>query len=124
MTRDSTVSPSLQTSLVGSVIHMLFAFEQPFHDGCAPRYLGGFVREPLCKIDVILLHDVEHRFFGAIAMVSGEQPVHRSDFFFGHGLLRPCPCPNGIFTPLGVFRKRNTIASGLLMFSLCSSLCS
>jgi hypothetical protein len=73
MTRDYiTVSQSILASLVSIAICLLFAFQQAFHDCCTPRYLGGLVREPLRKISVILLHNVEHRFLGTIAMVSGK----------------------------------------------------
>jgi hypothetical protein len=38
----------------------------------APWYLRGLVRKPLSKIGMIRLHDVEHCFFGEIAMVLGK----------------------------------------------------
>jgi hypothetical protein len=60
------------TSFVERVFYLLFALKQAFHDGYTSRYLGGLVREPLCKIEVVLLHDVEHRFLGEIAVVSGQ----------------------------------------------------
>jgi hypothetical protein len=45
----------VRASLVGSVISLLLASEHAFHDCCTPGYLGGFVREPLRKIDVARL---------------------------------------------------------------------
>jgi hypothetical protein len=40
-----------------------------FQDRCAPWYQGGLIRKPLRKISAILLHDVERRFLGELAMV-------------------------------------------------------
>src|SRR5258708_83258 len=48
---------------------LLFAFAKAFQDRRAPWYQRGLIRKPLRKIGVILLHDVEHRFLGEIAMV-------------------------------------------------------
>jgi len=58
-------------SFVDSAIlrFLLFAFAKAFQDRRAPWYQGGLIRKPLRKIGVILLHDVEHRFLGEIAMV-------------------------------------------------------
>jgi hypothetical protein len=77
--------PASMTSLVESVFYLLFAFKQAFHDRCAPRYLGSLVREILRKSEMVLLHDVEYRFFREIAVVSGKEAVHVSDLFIGHG---------------------------------------
>jgi hypothetical protein len=43
-----------------------------FQDLRAPWYLCGLSRKSLRKIGVILLHDVEHCFLGASAMVLGK----------------------------------------------------
>jgi len=43
-----------------------------FQDRRAPWYLRGFIRKPLSKIGVTLLHDVERCFLGEIAMVFGK----------------------------------------------------
>jgi hypothetical protein len=64
----------------------LFAFTKTFQDCRAPRYQRGLIRKPLRKIGVILLHDVERRFLGELAMVLGKQPVHGCELFIGHGL--------------------------------------
>jgi hypothetical protein len=55
-------------------------------DRRASWYLRGLIRKPLRKIGVIVLHDVEHRLPGEIAMVFGKQPVHVCELFGGHGL--------------------------------------
>jgi hypothetical protein len=60
------------TSFVDGVSYLLFAFKQARHGCRTPRYLGGLIREPLRKIEVILLHDVKHRFLGKIAMVGSQ----------------------------------------------------
>jgi hypothetical protein len=61
----------------------------PLRPFCAARrsswYQRGLIREPLRKIRVILLHDVEHRFPGERAMVLGKEPVHLYELFIGHG---------------------------------------
>ena len=49
---------------------LLFAFVKAFQDRRAPWYQRGLIRKPLRKIGVILLHHVERRFLGEIAMVS------------------------------------------------------
>jgi hypothetical protein len=64
---------------------LLLAFVKALHDRRSPWYLRGLIREPLRKVGVILLHDVEHRFLGEPAMVFGQQPVHVSELFVGHG---------------------------------------
>jgi hypothetical protein len=48
---------------------LLFAFMKAFQDRRAPRYLRSLIRQPLREIGMIMLHDVERRFHGAIAMV-------------------------------------------------------
>jgi hypothetical protein len=50
----------------------LLAFVKAFHDRRAPWYQRGLIRKPLRKIGVILLHDVEQRFRGELAMVLGK----------------------------------------------------
>ena len=51
---------------------LLFTVAEAFGDGRAPRYQRGLIRKPLCEIGVILLHDVEHRFIGELAMMLGK----------------------------------------------------
>jgi len=48
---------------------LLLALMKAFQDRCAPWYQRGIIRKPLRKISVILLHDVERRFLGELAMV-------------------------------------------------------
>jgi len=64
---------------------LLLAFVQALHNRRSPWYQRGFVREPLGKIGVILLHDVEHRFLGEPAMVFGKESVDVFELFVGHG---------------------------------------
>jgi hypothetical protein len=64
---------------------LLLAFVKALHNRRSPWYLRGLIREPLRQIGVVLLHDVEHRFLGEPAMVFGQQPVHVSELFVGHG---------------------------------------
>jgi len=51
---------------------LLLAFVKALHNRRSPWYLRGLIREPLRKIGVVLLHDVEHRFLGESAMVLGK----------------------------------------------------
>ena len=62
------------TSFVGHrhLRFLLLAFVKAFHDRRAPWYQRGLIRKPLRKIGVILLHDVEQRFRGELAMVLGK----------------------------------------------------
>ena len=53
-------------------LFLLFAFMQAVQDSRAPWYQRGLIRKPLCKIGVILLHDVERCFVDEIAMVLGK----------------------------------------------------
>jgi hypothetical protein len=48
---------------------LLFAFMKAFQDRRAPWYLRSLIRQPLREIGMIMLHDVERRFHGEIAMV-------------------------------------------------------
>ena len=61
----------LQRSLA-AVLFLLLAFVKALHDRRSPWYQHGLIRKPLCKIGVILLHDVEHGFLGEPAMVLGK----------------------------------------------------
>jgi hypothetical protein len=67
------------------VLNLLFAFVKALHNRRSPGYQRGLVREPLGKIRVILLHDVEHGFAGELAMVLGKPSVHVCELFVGHG---------------------------------------
>jgi hypothetical protein len=53
----------------------------------------GLIGEPLRKIGVILLHDVEHCFLGERAMVLGKKPVHVYEFVVGHGYRASAAIP-------------------------------
>jgi hypothetical protein len=61
------------------------AFAKALRNLRSPWYQRSLIREPLRKIKVILLHDVEHHFLGEPAMVLGKKPVHVSELFVGHG---------------------------------------
>jgi hypothetical protein len=64
-----------ETSFVGVAIFrflLLLAFVKAFHDRRAPWYQRGLILKPLRKIGVILLHDVEQRFRGELAVVFGK----------------------------------------------------
>jgi hypothetical protein len=63
-----------ETSFVDvAIFHfLLLAFVKAFHDRRAPWYQRGLIRKPLRKIGVILLHYVEQRFRGKLAMVLGK----------------------------------------------------
>jgi hypothetical protein len=62
----------------------LLALAQPLRDRGSPWYQRSFIGEPLREIGVILLHDVEHRFLGELAVVVGQEFVHVSELFFVH----------------------------------------
>ena len=55
-----------------AILRPLFAFVKAFQDRRAPWYERGLICKPLRKIGVILLHDVEYRFLGELAMVLGK----------------------------------------------------
>jgi hypothetical protein len=63
----------------------LLAFVKALRNRRSSWYQRGLIREPLRKIGVILLHDVEHRFPGEHAMVLGKEPVHLYELIIGHG---------------------------------------
>jgi hypothetical protein len=46
------------------VLFLLFALVKTLRNRRSPWYQRGLIRKPLCKIGVILLHDVERRFLG------------------------------------------------------------
>jgi hypothetical protein len=48
---------------------LLFAFMKPFPDRRASWYLRSLIGQPLREIGMIMLHDIERRFHGEIAMV-------------------------------------------------------
>ena len=51
---------------------LLFTVAETFGDRRPLRYQRGLICKPPCEIGVILLHDVEHRFLGEIAMMLGK----------------------------------------------------
>jgi hypothetical protein len=83
---------------------LLLAFVKALHNRGSPWYLRGLIREPLRKIGVVLLHDIEHRLLGELAMVLGKQSVHVCELFVGHGVsgLRRNP---GIYRNLLIQRQ-------------------
>jgi hypothetical protein len=93
----------------------LLAIAKALRDRRTPRYQRGLIREPLRKIGVILLYDVEDRFLGKPSMILGKESVHVSELFVVHGfrasaaiqkiyrnLLIPCQ----LSTRLVTFRER------------------
>jgi hypothetical protein len=50
---------------------LLFAFVKAFQNRRPPGYLGSLIRKSPRKIDVILLHNVEHCCLGELAMALG-----------------------------------------------------
>lgn len=64
---------------------LLLALAQPLRDRRSPVDQRGFIREPLRKVRVILLHDVEHRILGEAAVVLGEEFVQVGEFVVIHG---------------------------------------
>ncbi|XSC46347.1 hypothetical protein ACF1BQ_010995 [Bradyrhizobium sp. RDT10] len=72
-------------SLFVVLYYSLLAFAQALGDRRTPGYQRGFIREPLRKIGVILLHDVEDRFLGEPAMIFGKESVQVSQLFVVHG---------------------------------------
>jgi hypothetical protein len=64
---------SFPAVVFAAVLHsLLFTVAEAFGDRRAPGYQRGLIRKPPRKIKVILLHDVEHRFLGEIAMMLGK----------------------------------------------------
>jgi hypothetical protein len=59
---------------------------EPFQDPRSPWYLNGLIHQPLSEIDVILLHQIEHRILGDPAMVLGKKSMHSGKLFIGHSL--------------------------------------
>ena len=62
----------IESGSLAIVLYLLLAFVKALHNRGSPWYLRGLIREPLRKIGVVLLHDVEHRFLGESAMVLGK----------------------------------------------------
>jgi hypothetical protein len=52
--------------------NLLFALMKPLRYRPSPWYQHGLIRKALPKVSVILLHDVENSFLGALSMVLGE----------------------------------------------------
>jgi hypothetical protein len=69
---------------------LLFALMKAFQDRRAPWYQRGLIRNPLRKISVIMLHDVERR-IGRPSQQCGfiEQPIHSGLFESGPEFPRP-----------------------------------
>jgi hypothetical protein len=57
---------------IAILLFLLFAFVKAFQDRRAPWNLRGLIRKPLREIGVILLHDVERRLLGELAVVLGK----------------------------------------------------
>src|SRR5437899_5671838 len=76
------------------VPYALLAFAQTLRNCRSSWYQRGLIREPLREIGVILLHDVEHRFLGELAMVLGKKSVQVSELFVIHGHRTSAAMPN------------------------------
>ena len=63
---------------------LLLALVKALNNRGSPWYQRGLIREPLRKIGVVLLHDVEQRFPGEPAMELGQEFVHVCEFFVGN----------------------------------------
>ncbi|QHO77488.1 hypothetical protein ACH79_37510 [Bradyrhizobium sp. CCBAU 051011] len=63
---------------------LLLTLAQPLRDRGSSRDQRGLVGEPLGKVGVILLHDIEHGFPGEPAVVLGQESVQVSEFFVVH----------------------------------------
>jgi hypothetical protein len=64
---------------------LLLAFVEALNNRRSPWYQRSLIREPLGKIGVVLLHDIENRFAGEPAMELGKVSVHVCELFVGHG---------------------------------------
>jgi hypothetical protein len=64
----------------------------------SPWYQRGLIREPLGKIGMVLLHDIERRFPGEPAMELGKVSVHVCELFVGHGPRASAAMPEYIAT--------------------------
>jgi hypothetical protein len=71
--------------LLAFLTFLLLALVKALHNRRSPWYQRGFIREPLGKIEMVLLHDVERRFPGEPAMKLGKESVHFGELFVGHG---------------------------------------
>jgi hypothetical protein len=72
-------------SLVLLLYDAFLALAKALRDRRTPRDQRGFVREPLRKVGVILLYDVEYRFLGKLSMILGKEFVQVSELFIVHG---------------------------------------
>ncbi|MBR1124089.1 hypothetical protein JQ628_21345 [Bradyrhizobium lablabi] len=70
--------------LLAVVLYLLLAFVKALRNRRSPWYQRGLIREPLGKIGVVLLHDVERGFPGEPAMELGKESVHFCELFVGH----------------------------------------
>jgi hypothetical protein len=67
------------------VLLLLLAIAKALRDRRAPWDQRGLIREPLRKVGVILLDDVEHGFLGKPSMILGKESVQVSELFVVHG---------------------------------------
>src|SRR6267378_811936 len=63
--------------------YLFFAFMKARERHRATWNLRRLIGKPLRKIGVIIVHNVEPRFFGKLSMVFGEHAVHLGDLFMG-----------------------------------------
>src|SRR3954452_751235 len=59
---------------------------ETFQNLRSPWNLNGFIHQPLSEINMILLHQVEYRLLGDLAMVLGKKSMHGGKLFIGHSL--------------------------------------
>jgi hypothetical protein len=94
--RNPTVStvhvPAAALSLLIVLYDSLLAVAQALRDRGSPWDQRGFIREPLRKVGVILLHDVEHGVLGEPSMVLGKESVQVSELFVVHGIAPQPQC--------------------------------
>jgi hypothetical protein len=109
---------SRHLSRVATWRFLSLAFVKAFHDRRAPWYQHGLIRKPPRKIGMILLHDVEHRFRGELAMIVSKQSVHSCELFIGHGLApsrrRHAQTVEAMVKPHSTIMARKTIGLGLV----------
>ncbi|MEH2528697.1 MULTISPECIES: hypothetical protein [unclassified Bradyrhizobium] len=108
-----TVQPPYSLQIV---LLLLLAFAQALRDRGSPWDQRGFIRESLCEIGVILLHDVEHGFLGEPSMILGKKSVQVSELFVIHRrrasaaipeIYRNLLIPRQLLTRLIVFWARS-----------------
>jgi hypothetical protein len=78
--------PSVAALSPQLVLLPLLAFAKALRDRRSSCDQRSLVCEPLRKIGVILLHDIEYGFLGKPSMVLGKESVQVSELFVVHGI--------------------------------------